>query len=209
MRETEPPVLISMLEHWSYCPRQCGLIHLESVWDENVFTLRGNAVHQRADEPMARVERGRRVERALTIWSHTYGLQGRADVVEFLPDGTPLPVEYKSGKARDDRHSEAQLCAQALCLEEMFSRPVPEGAIFFAASQRRERVAIDAPLRERTLAQIEEIRAMLAGDRLPPARYDARCRNCSLLDACLPQTLTRAWQRGPDPFLPREEAPLP
>jgi len=204
------PVLVSALEHWSYCPRQCGLIHMESVWDENVFTLRGKGVHERADEPITRAERGRRVERALPIWSDRYGLQGRADIVEFLPDGQPVPVEYKSGKARPERHSSIQLCAQALCLEEMFGRTVPEGAIFYAASQLREVVKIDEALRERTIGMIEAIRAMLAGDELPAAKFDAKCRNCSLLHACLPQTLTRARESAAARlFQPADEVDLP
>lgn len=204
------PVLISALEHWRYCPRQCGLIHLEGVWDENVFTIRGTGLHERADTPMARVERGRRVERALPIWSVAHGLQGRADVVEFGRDGTPAPVETKSGKASDGIAERVQLCAQALCLEEMFGRAVPEGFVFYAASAKRVAVALDEGLREETLATVAAVRAMLGGERLPAARYDRRCRNCSLLDACLPQGLARgALVRPSSLFVPREEAELP
>lgn len=203
------PVLISALEHWSYCPRQCGLIHMENVWDENVFTLKGDRVHERVDQPIARSERGRRVERALPIWSDKHGLTGRADVVEFLPDGTPFPVEYKSGKQRKDPHAAVQLCAQALCLEEMFGLDVSEGAVYFVASGIREKVSIDDSLRERTLRMVEAVRSMLEGESLPFAKCDKRCRDCSLIDACLPQTLKRAAAlRGGDLFVPREEADL-
>jgi CRISPR-associated exonuclease Cas4 len=203
-------VMVSALEHWSYCPRQCGLIHLESVWDENVFTMRGRTVHERADEPISRNERGLRVERALPIWSERYGLQGRADVVEFAEDGRPIPVEYKSGKKRDDAHSAIQLCAQALCLEEMFERDVPEGAVFFAASQKRQTVKIDEALRQKTLATVEAVRSMLINEELPPAVFDRRCRNCSLVDACLPQTLTKAAAaRETSLFSPMPEGELP
>ena len=208
--EPPEPVMISALEHWAYCPRQCGLIHLEAVWDENVFTIRGTGLHERADTPMSRAERGRRVERALPLWSVAHGLQGRADVVEFLQDGTPVPVETKSGKASERIPERVQLCAQALCLEEMFGRPVPEGHVFYAASARRVAVAMDDELREETLATVAAVRAMLAGERLPAARYDRRCRNCSLLDACLPQGLVRAATVRPAAlFVPRKEAELP
>lgn len=208
--ETPESVLISALEHWEYCPRQCGLIHLEAVWDENVFTIRGSGLHERADTPMSRAERGRRVERALPLWSAAHGLHGRADVVEFLRDGTPVPVETKSGKASERIPERVQLCAQALCLEEMFGRAVPEGFVFYAASQKRVAVAIDDELRAETLAVVEAVRTMLAGEALPPARYDRRCRNCSLLDACLPQGLTKAALLRPASlFVPRREAALP
>ncbi len=201
------PVLVSALEHWSYCPRQCGLIHLESAWDENVFTLRGRRAHERADTAVTRTERGRRVERALPIWSDELGLQGRADVVEFLPDGTPLPVEYKSGPRRSHGHAEIQLCAQALCLEEMFGRPVPEGAIYFADSHARAAVAFDEPLRQRTHRTILAVRAMLETESLPAAKHDARCRQCSLLDACLPQTFSAGL--GDRLYRPLPEPPAP
>lgn len=201
------PVLISALEHWLYCPRQCGLIHLEKVWDDNVFTIRGTGLHERADTPMTRAERGRRVERALPLWSDRHGLVGKADVVEFLRDGTPVPVETKSTKAGERVPERVQLCAQALCLEEMFGREVPEGFVFYAASQKRVAVALDGALREETLAAVAAVRAMLADGRLPRARYDARCRNCSLIDACLPQGLVRGALVRPEAlFVPRKEA---
>lgn len=208
--EMPEPIPISALEHWVYCPRQCGLIHLEAVWDENVFTLRGAGLHARADTPMGRTERGRRVERALPLWSVVHGLHGRADVVEFLRSGTPVPIETKSGKASERIPERVQLCAQALCLEEMFGHPVPEGCVFYAASGRRVAVAIDDELRAETLAAVAEVRAMLAHPNLPAARYDRRCRNCSLIDACLPQGLVKAALVGPASlFVPRKEADLP
>lgn len=164
-------MMISAIEHYSYCPRQCGLIHIEDVFDENVFTIRGRQVHDRVDEPIARFERGKRVERALPIWSETFGLTGRADVVE-IEEGTqgviiPMPVEYKSGKARHADHASLQLCAQAICLEEMFKVPVTQGALYFFAEKKRLLVAIDSELRRQTLAVVDAIRAMMAGGGLP------------------------------------------
>jgi CRISPR-associated exonuclease Cas4 len=114
-------VPISAVEHFSYCPRQMALIHLEGIFDENVYTLRGRALHERVDQAEDRMERGVRVVRALPIWSERLGLVGKADVVEFRDD-RPIPVEYKSGKVRDHVHAKRQLCAQAMCLEEMLQQ---------------------------------------------------------------------------------------
>src|ERR671921_686889 len=120
----EDIVLISALEHYSYCPRQCALIHVERVFDENVFTLRGRRAHERADAPNTTGENGVRIERALPLWSDELGLNGRADVVEFPADGGIVPVEYKHGPRRERKHDDLQLCAQALCLEEMLGARV-------------------------------------------------------------------------------------
>lgn len=181
-------VLVSALEHWSYCPRQCALIHVEQTFEENLYTLVGRMAHERVDLPSVRVERGTRVVRGLEVWSDALGIRGRADVVEFAPDGRPFPVEYKSGRAAST-HARLQLCAQALCLEEMFSVPVPEGAIFTIATRRRHEVAIDAGLRRATMMAIDAVRAILEADVLPPAVADERCPRCSLVHACLPAVL--------------------
>lgn len=129
------PIPIAALQHWSYCPRQCGLIHIEQAFDENLHTLRGQALHARVDVPGAHLAKGMRIERALPLWHEEIGLIGKADVVEFDAAGTPYPVEYKSGnrnKAADiARCDDVQLAAQAMCLELMTGRAVPEGAIFY------------------------------------------------------------------------------
>jgi len=181
------PVAISALQHWSYCPRQCALIHIEQQFNENLHTLRGRAVHARVDTPEIEVLKDRRVERAMPLWSEHWGLIGKADVVEFLNDGTPYPVEYKHGPRRKRVHDELQLAAQALCLEEMLQRPVLVGAIFHATSKRRREVLIDAALRAQTCAAIVAVRAMLASERLPPPVNDERCRQCSLIERCQPE----------------------
>lgn len=187
------PVALSALQHWCYCPRQCALIHLEQVFEENLHTQRGQALHQRVDDPGFDVRDGLRVERALPLFNDTLGLIGKADVVEFLPDGTPYPVEYKQGS----RHKRAgiaacddvQLAAQALCLEEMFARPVQEGALYYATSRRRRVVVIDAGLRARTLTALAGVRELLASAVTPPPPADERCRACSLRDLCQPDAL--------------------
>jgi CRISPR-associated exonuclease Cas4 len=187
------PVLLSALSHYLYCPRRAGLIHLESVWQENVFTVRGRLSHERADEATTRVEDGVRVERALPLWSERYGLSGTADVVEFHPDGSVAPVEYKSGKRTGQANNHVQLCAQALCLEEMLGVPVPVGYLYYPATRRREAVAFDDVLRDETIATIATLRTLLAGDRpLPPPVNDRRCPNCSLNDACVPAVIHAA-----------------
>lgn len=185
-------VFISALTHTSYCPRRCGLVHLEDVWEENIFTLRGSSAHQRADEPTTRKEGGKRIERGLPIWSDALGLQGKADVVEFDEEGGPYPVEYKSGSACKGEHEAIQLCAQALCLEEMFSCVIPAGALYWVASRRRVEVSLSDALRARTLKIIEATREILKSERLPDPVNDKRCPQCSLLDACLPNAIVEA-----------------
>jgi len=187
---------ISALQHWAYCPRQCGLIHLEQAFDDNLHTLRGNAVHAAVDRPGFEVRRGLRVERALPLFSDQLGLVGKADTVEFEADGTPYPVEYKHGsrhKAADIAAcDDLQLAAQALCLKEMVGRAVPEGALFYASSKRRRVVAMHAALLQRVADTSAEVRAMLATGRLPPPTSDSRrCRGCSLRERCQVEALTR------------------
>ncbi len=184
--ESDDAIAISALQHYSYCPRQCALIHAEQAWDENVYTLRGQAVHEQVDTPESRAEGEVRVERALPLYSRRLGLVGRADVVEFLPDGAPFPVEYKHGPRRARQHDELQVTAQAMCLEEMLGRPAPRGAVFHHSSRRRREVAITAALRSTVEEMVPKIRAMLAGGHLPPPVADGRCKECSLFDLCQP-----------------------
>jgi CRISPR-associated exonuclease Cas4 len=188
---------ISALEHWSYCPRQCCLIHAEQAFEENIHTLRGQAVHKRTDEPGVETRPGLRVARAVPLWCDRLGLVGKSDVVEFLPDGTPYPVEYKHGKKREKRHDDIQLAAQALCLEEMTGKSVPLGAIYHASSRRRREVVVTAELRHAVEVCVDEVRAALAASALPPPANDERCRECSLGDLCQPHAVAeRARQRA-------------
>jgi len=211
--EAEDPLPVAALQHWAYCPRQCALIHLEQAFDDNLDTLRGQAVHAQVDQPGFEVRKGVRVERALPIWSERLGLIGKADVVEFEPDGTPYAVEYKKG----DRHKSAsiascddlQLAAQALCLEEMTSRAVPEGAIYYAASKRRRIVAVDEALRQAVVGAVGAVRDMLRTGTMPaPTADERRCTPCSLRDRCQPDALRRlAAGPGADLFEPAPDAP--
>jgi CRISPR-associated exonuclease Cas4 len=183
------------LQHWHYCPRQCGLIHLEQVFDENVHTLRGQAVHAKVDKPGVETAKGVRVERAMPLWHDGLGLSGKADVVEFLADGTPYPVEYKHGsrhKAADIAAcDDIQLAAQALCLAFMTGHAVPEGALYYASSKRRRVVPITPSLLATVSDTLSAIRQMLASGNLPavlpPDQAAKRCKACSLIERCQPQ----------------------
>lgn len=190
---SDDPIPLSALQHWRYCPRQCALIHIEQAFAENVYTLRGQAVHARVDEPGFETHAGIRIERALPIWSDRLGLIGKADVVEFLPDGTPYPVEYKHGPRRKSPRiaacDDVQVAAQAMCLEEMTGKVVPEGALFYASSRRRRVVPITQRLRTEVEAAVAEVRALLAAGNVPPPVNDERCRACSLIELCQPQAL--------------------
>lgn len=193
--EERDPIPLSALQHWCYCPRQCGLIHLEQAFDDNIHTLRGNALHARVDQPGVATAQGMRVERALPVWHDALGLIGKADVVEYGADGTPYPVEYKQGsrhKAPAIAACDAlQLAAQALCLEAMGGRAVPEGAIYYASSKRRRVVPITAGLRQQVVEVAAAVRGMLASGQLPPplegAEVAQRCKGCSLHDRCQPE----------------------
>lgn len=195
MENPPEPVPLSALQHWCYCPRQCGLIHLDQAFDDNLQTLRGQAVHTKVDQPGVESAKGLRIERALPVWSDSLGLIGKADVVEFAADGSAYPVEYKHGsrdKAADIAAcDDLQLAAQALCLEEMTGRAVPEGAIFYASSKRRRVVAITASLRADVVRTAQAFRDMLTAARLPatlpPELAAKRCRHCSLRERCQPE----------------------
>jgi CRISPR-associated exonuclease Cas4 len=183
-------VPISALEHYSYCPRQCGLIHVEQVWSENLATTRGEIVHARVDELAHESRPGIRREFALPLWCERLGLTGRADLIEFGPEGA-FPVEYKVGRRRSWGHEAIQLCAQAICLEEMLGQPVTSGAIYYHGSHARREVEFDAALRRIVEETTVAVRAMIDSRQLPPPIADARCRRCSLRDQCLPETLSQ------------------
>lgn len=188
MATDDDSIMISALEHWSYCPRQCALIHVEQTFDENLYTLRGRAVHKRVDEPVVEEQVGMRVERALPLWSKALGLVGKGDVVEFHGE-TPYPVEYKHGPHRKQEHDDLQLCAQALCLEEMTGQSVPRGAIYHHSSRKRREVEFTPGLRARVVEVIQAIRTMLASQQLPPPVNDQRCAHCSLHESCMPSVI--------------------
>lgn len=190
------PIPISALQHAVYCLRQAALIHLERLWQDNRFTAEGHVLHAVADKAASRKVRGIRRVMALPIASHRLDIAGVADMVEFLShDGgeTPFPVEYKRGKPKQHQADEVQLCAQALCLEEMMGRPVPEGALFYAETKRRVVVAFDTDLRRLTEATIEGMVDVFRSERTPaPTHLKQRCRACSLKELCRPDAVAKA-----------------
>ncbi|MHB8252977.1 MAG: CRISPR-associated protein Cas4 [Acidiferrobacter sp.] len=189
-------VTLSALQHWIYCARQCGLIHLEQAFEDNIHTARGQAVHHLVDTPGYEVKSGVRVERALPVWCDRLNLIGKADLVEFHPDGGVYPVEFKHGAKRQKLHDDIQLAAQAICLEEMLNRLVPKGAIFHATSHRRREVSITRELKQLVEETADAIRAMLTSGKLPPPTNDTRCKECSLKNICQPEALAeRGKQR--------------
>jgi CRISPR-associated exonuclease Cas4 len=191
MEDDEFLVPISALEHWSFCRRQCGLIHVEGLWAENRLTVEGQHLHELVDLPGLEQRPGLRKARALPLRCSRLSLVGRADMVAFFadpayPEGRPYPVEYKRGAKTDFRHAELQLCAQALCLEEMLGVSVTNGAIYFGRSRRRREVNFDSTLRRETEAAALGVAAMLRSLKTPPPEPGPRCEQCSLRTVCIP-----------------------
>ena len=185
------PVLISALNEFLFCDRRAALKFIEGIREENAYTLEGSLLHDRADTPGVEERAGVRIARALPLFSRRLGLVGKADIVEFhrQPDGSeiPYPIDYKRGRQRKWHNDDVQVCAQGLCLEEMLGVAVPAGAVFHAGSKRRREVVCDAPLRALTERTIEEVRTLLAGQRVPPAVLKPRCDGCSLRGVCMPE----------------------
>lgn len=191
---------LSALQHLVFCPRQCALIHLESAWAENVLTAEGRLLHERVDEAPGETRPGIRIARGVRLLSRRLRLVGRADVVEFHGRGSrarPYPVEYKRGTAKLHDADRVQLCAQALCLEEMLGVEVAEGALFYGRPRRRETVAFDVALRARTERAAADLHALLDAGTTPAPVAGSWCRSCSLEPVCLPRLGTRrsaaAW----------------
>lgn len=195
------PIYLSRLQHYLYCPRQFALIELEDIWTENQFTAEGQVLHQRVNQ----ADQQKRGD-VCTLWAsrlanEVLGIEGVADVVEYhrQADGTeiPFPIEYKRGKPKAHRADEVQLCAQALCLEEMHGVAVPEGALFYGEVRRRHPVVFDAELRALTLQTILACRDIVQSKITPPAIYQAKkCSGCSLIDQCHPKDFGKsasAW----------------
>lgn len=180
---------ISALQHLLFCPRQCALIQVERQWAENRFTAEGRVAHERVHEAGSETRGGRRIVSGLPLRSLRLGLSGQADVVEFDADGTPFPVEHKRGRAKEEDWDRVQLCAQALCLEEMTGKAVERGALFYGKNRRRTEVAFDAALRQRTEDTARELHELVDSGRTPAPVESGKCRNCSLAEICLPGAL--------------------
>lgn len=187
---------ISALQHYAYCPRQFALIHLEQAWSDNHFTAQGNVLHERVDSQEADTRGAKRSERSVEVRSERLGLHGKLDLLEVFTDGGGVkryvPVEYKRGKRKVMDWDRIQLCAQALCVEEMRGVHIAEGALWYWQERLREVVLIDDRLRADTVACIEAARAVLQSQVTPPPTADAkRCKACSLADICAPDVVRK------------------
>lgn len=201
-------VPLSALQHLLFCERQCALIHLERLWAENPLTVEGRDLHERADSAWAESRRDVRVARGVPLHSFRLGLVGKADVVEFhrVPDDSPggvalpktggrwrpFPVEYKRGRPKRNLSDKVQLCAQALCLEEMLGVGVSAGALFYGRTRRRAGVELTSELRGQTEAACARLRTLLGSGLTPTARREPKCESCSLLELCRPEALDRS-----------------
>lgn len=206
--ENLPIIMLSALQHYMFCPRQCALIHLEGVWSESYLTASGRTLHERVDRRTSESRRDVHNATALRLFSNRLGLTGVADMVEFRKvamedeDGKPVaaklpglkglwkpfPVEYKRGKPKSHQADEVQLCAQALCLEEMLDVVIPRGALFYGETRHRVEVAFDSVLRGLTETVVENTRDMLQSRVTPPPIFSKACNSCSLIDDCRPNS---------------------
>jgi len=185
-----PPIPLSALQHYLFCPRQCALIHNEQVWAENRFTAEGQVLHKKANEGPDEHRANGKILRHLHVASEKYNLTGICDIVEVTPEGKVIPVEYKRGKPKSHRADEVQVCAQAFCLEEIMHCQITQGLIFYGKTRRKTIVSLDETLRDLTRTIIAETREIFQTGITPKAEYHAsKCTNCSLIDLCLPNAM--------------------
>ncbi|MDY6825225.1 MAG: CRISPR-associated protein Cas4 [Thermodesulfobacteriota bacterium] len=206
-------LMLSALQHLLFCPRQCGLIHIEQQWVENRFTAEGRVMHDRVHSD-GRASRGNiRTVFGVPLRSLMLGVVGKADVVEFHLTGAdqvkildaelakkhgngkgeywlPFPVEYKRGKPKKDNCDRVQLCAQAICLEEMTGMEILKGALFYGKNRRRQAVDFDQGLRNDTKETAEALHDLFASGKTPLPEYSKKCDSCSFVDLCLPKTFS-------------------
>ncbi len=186
---------VSALQHLLFCERQCALIHIEQAWEENRLTAEGRIIHERVDTVARQSRHDVRIETALALRSLRLGLSGKADVVEFHREGPgawrPFPVEYKRGRPKPANWDQVQLCAQALCLEEMLGVAVPQGALFYGQPRRRQEVIFEEELRRETEEAAARLHRLICSGVTPPASYEKKCESCSLLHLCMPKVTGR------------------
>lgn len=193
-------LMISGIQHFKFCRRQWALIHIEQQWEENVHTVVGELMHKKAHDPyLSEKRKDLLVVRGLPVSSRELGISGECDVVEFhqCEEGIKLhghrslysvyPVEYKKGKPKLTKEDQLQLTAQALCLEEMFSAEVPEGAVFYGETRRRESVKITEDLRQEVRELLAEMHGYYNRNYTPKVKYSKACNSCSLKEICLPK----------------------
>lgn len=185
---------ISALQHLIFCERQCALIHIEQAWSENLFRAQGRILHEKVHSQTSESRKNVRTEYGMPLRSLELGLIGKADVVEFhLRDGKrqPFPVEYKRGKPKPDNRDTVQLCAQAMCLEEMLSVSIEQGALYYGKERHRVVIDFNEDLRQETKETIRRLRSLIEAGRTPPPVYEAKCDSCSLFEICMPKTMEK------------------
>ncbi|TRZ52019.1 CRISPR-associated protein Cas4 [bacterium] len=201
-------LMLSGIQHIAFCERQWGLIHIEQQWEENLRTVEGHHLHERVDDPLeSDTRKDVAILRAVPLISYRLGLSGTADVIEFYrTDGKgvvllghsgkwyPHPVEYKRGKPKPDDRDRVQLCAQAMCLEEMYTIQIPKGALFYGETRHRETVDFCVALRSRVNELASRMHELFQQGITPSPIYKNHCKSCSLIDICLPLSI----QRMPD-----------
>lgn len=184
-------LMISALQHLLFCPRQCALIHIEQLWSENRLTAEGRVMHERVHTAAKESRRKVRVEFDVPIRSLELGLIGRADIVEFHKNDEgvwqPFPVEYKRGRPKKNESDKVQLCAQAICLEEMLNVQVPAGALYYGQKKRRFEVIFDEALRRKTVDGARTLHELFQCGTTPLPEYGRHCESCSFIDSCLPK----------------------
>jgi CRISPR-associated exonuclease Cas4 len=202
LKSDEELIPLSGLQHVQFCPRQFALIHLEGVWRENALTAQGRVLHENAHDPFFTEKRGDIIiTRSVPVISHSLGVSGEADVIEFHRDEngvelsgkkgrwSPIPIEYKRGKKKSGLEDEIQLCAQAMCLEEMMGVEVRQGHLFYWETRTRSEVELTDELRASVTSAADKAHRIIEGGNLPvPDRPLKRCRKCSLIDECLPES---------------------
>jgi CRISPR-associated exonuclease Cas4 len=192
--DSREPLPISALNHLLYCERRVALVHLEQVWANNQFTAEGNVLHEVAHGGADENLRGIRITRSLPLGSVLHALTCEADIVEFHSIGKVVPVEYKRGKPKLHRADEVQLCAQALCLEEMLNVTISSGFLFYGETRRRTPVSFDSTLRTLTIESIARLHRLIASRETPLAVREKKCEKCSLIELCMPDAMR--FKRG-------------
>lgn len=206
----EELLMLSGIQHIAFCERQYALAYIEMQWNENLFTLEGHHLHERVDNPFEDESRGGTLTwRSHYLVSYFLGLYGRADVVELVcaadddPDSIKInerkgrwklvPVEYKRGKPKCDERDEVQLCAQAICLEEMYKTRITEGYLFYGNTRHRHQVAFEKNLREQVVVYSNRMHEIFKSYITPLPEYKPHCRSCSLSDLCLPKSMGKRF----------------
>jgi CRISPR-associated exonuclease Cas4 len=186
-------IAIAALNQYSYCPHRCWRMFCAGEFVDNRYTLEGTSLHERVHTVGEGVREEVRQVRAIWLKSERYRLIGKSDLIEES-DGQWHPIEYKRGNRGEFDNDELQVCAQALCLEEMFGQPIAMGYIYYAQSHQRQPVEITDALRQETIATIDTVTALLETGRMPPAVYSPRCKGCSLYQQCLPKAAVKVSQ---------------